>query len=249
MQLSIPGLPPGGGGGAMTNGPVGPGGINFIPSPFMSQLGLPPAIMALFAPRQPLDFKPQPPKRKLPYMSGIAAYTSLFETEKPSDMKAWRPPENKRKKKERILAERKERNEAKMKEHQKTWDPNANSSATAEPLNTLFVARINYETTEQKLRREFETYGAVRTIKMITDLQGLFVWLFPCWQVLLSTVRETQCQAPVQQLFHVVEPQLSTSSQRQLSCVRLLGQFRFQCWPAIGRVVYFGIQMSVPQSW
>merc|ERR1712004_927725 len=34
---------------------------------------------------------------------------------------------------------------------------------------TLFVARINFYTSESKLRREFETYGPIKQIKMITD--------------------------------------------------------------------------------
>ena len=170
MQISIPGLP-----GANASTPMGPGGMNFVPSPFMSQLGLPPAIMALFAPRQPLTFKPPQEKRKLPPLAGVAAYSSLFESERPADLRPWQPPENKRQKKERTTRERKERNEAKLKEHMKTWDPNANTKATSEPLNTLFVARLNYESTEQKLRREFETYGPVKNIKMITDLQGVLV--------------------------------------------------------------------------
>ena len=35
--------------------------------------------------------------------------------------------------------------------------------------HTLFVARISFDTTEKKLRREFEQYGPVRTVKMIND--------------------------------------------------------------------------------
>lgn len=38
--------------------------------------------------------------------------------------------------------------------------------------NTLFVARLSYETTEKKLRREFEQYGPIKTVRLVTDLQG-----------------------------------------------------------------------------
>jgi U1 small nuclear ribonucleoprotein 70kDa len=31
------------------------------------------------------------------------------------------------------------------------------------------VARISFDTTEKKLRREFEQYGPVRAVKMIND--------------------------------------------------------------------------------
>ena len=39
-----------------------------------------------------------------------------------------------------------------------------NSAATSDPYKTLFVGRINYDTSESKLRREFETYGAVKKV-------------------------------------------------------------------------------------
>ena len=38
--------------------------------------------------------------------------------------------------------------------------------------HTLFVARISHDTTEKKLRREFEQYGPVRAVKMVNDKDG-----------------------------------------------------------------------------
>lgn len=46
------------------------------------------------------------------------------------------------------------------------WDPANNPSATADPFKTLFIARINYETSEGKLRREFEQYGAIKQVRV-----------------------------------------------------------------------------------
>lgn len=37
---------------------------------------------------------------------------------------------------------------------------------------TLFVGRLSYETTDKKLRREFEQFGPIRNIKVINDLEG-----------------------------------------------------------------------------
>jgi U1 small nuclear ribonucleoprotein len=37
---------------------------------------------------------------------------------------------------------------------------------------TLFVGRLSYETTEKKLRREFEQFGAVRNIRLVLDKDG-----------------------------------------------------------------------------
>ena len=36
----------------------------------------------------------------------------------------------------------------------------------------MFVGRLSYDTSEKKLRREFEQYGAIRSIVLVTDLDG-----------------------------------------------------------------------------
>jgi U1 small nuclear ribonucleoprotein len=38
--------------------------------------------------------------------------------------------------------------------------------------HTLFVGRLSYDTTDNKLRREFEEYGVIKTCKIVTDLEG-----------------------------------------------------------------------------
>ena len=51
------------------------------------------------------------------------------------------------------------------------WDPTAapDDAVTTDPFKTLFVGRINYYTSENKIRREFESYGPIKTIKMVHD--------------------------------------------------------------------------------
>lgn len=44
------------------------------------------------------------------------------------------------------------------------WDPHNNAKGTADPYKTLFVARVNSDTSESKLRREFEVYGPIRSV-------------------------------------------------------------------------------------
>ena len=39
------------------------------------------------------------------------------------------------------------------------------------PYNTLFVARLSYDTNEKKLRREFEQYGPIKSIRVVHDLE------------------------------------------------------------------------------
>ena len=49
------------------------------------------------------------------------------------------------------------------------WDPTAAEDVTTDPFKTLFVGRINYYTSESKIRREFETYGPIKQIKLVHD--------------------------------------------------------------------------------
>lgn len=46
------------------------------------------------------------------------------------------------------------------------WDPHNNEAATSDPYKSLFVSRINYDTSESKLRREFEIYGPIKKVSV-----------------------------------------------------------------------------------
>jgi len=52
------------------------------------------------------------------------------------------------------------------------WDPTEIKNATEDPFRTLFIARINYDTSESKLRREFEFYGPIKKIVLIHDQES-----------------------------------------------------------------------------
>lgn len=43
-------------------------------------------------------------------------------------------------------------------------DPQSYMNATTDPYKTLFIARINYDTSESKLRREFEAFGSIKKV-------------------------------------------------------------------------------------
>lgn len=70
---------------------------------------------------------------------------------------------------ERKRREKEEQVAYKLEQEIALWDPHSNSEATTDPFKTLFVARINFYSSESKLRREFETYGPIKQIKMISD--------------------------------------------------------------------------------
>lgn len=46
-------------------------------------------------------------------------------------------------------------------------DPHNDPNAQGDAFKTLFVARVNYDTTESKLRREFEVYGPIKRIYIV----------------------------------------------------------------------------------
>jgi len=127
---------------------------------------LPPNLLALFAPRDPIPYLP--PTGKLPHekkensYNGVSLFLKFFE-----DPKDTPPPTRVETREER--AERKGREKAeqaayKLEQGIALWEPANNASATSDPFKTLFIARINYDTSESKLRREFEMYGAIKKI-------------------------------------------------------------------------------------
>lgn len=132
---------------------------------------LPPNLLALFAARDPIPYlpptdKPTHEKKRQPY-TGVADYLTQFEDpeETPLPTKA----ETKSQKLERKRKEKSEQNAYKLEQDLALWNPHETEDATTDPYRTLFVARIHYDTSESKLRREFEAYGKIKQIKLIHD--------------------------------------------------------------------------------
>lgn len=136
---------------------------------------LPPNLLALFAPRDPIPYLP--PVDKLPFekkvthnYSGIAQFVHLFED--PVDTPATVEVETREERKERRKKEKSEQVAYKLEQEIALWDPNAVRNATEDPFKTLFIARVNYYTSESKLRREFESYGNVKTIRIVQNVKN-----------------------------------------------------------------------------
>uniref|UniRef100_A0A4X1VZ49 U1 small nuclear ribonucleoprotein 70 kDa n=2 Tax=Sus scrofa TaxID=9823 RepID=A0A4X1VZ49_PIG len=167
---------------------------------------LPPNLLALFAPRDPIPYLP--PLEKLPHEKhhnqpycGIAPYIREFE-----DPRDAPPPTRAETREERMerkvchvclmapylpfasslfpdirarlcvfsglpfFSQRREKIERRQQEVEtelKMWDPHNDPNAQGDAFKTLFVARVNYDTTESKLRREFEVYGPIKRIHMV----------------------------------------------------------------------------------
>ncbi|XKL63726.1 hypothetical protein PGB90_006090 [Kerria lacca] len=132
---------------------------------------LPPNLLALFNPRDPIRYLP--PTGKLPYEKknrgyvGVAEFIKYFED--PKDTPAPVKVETREERKERRKRERAEQVAYKLEQEIALWNPHNIRNATGDAFKTLFVARINYDTSESKLRREFEVYGAIRKIALVHD--------------------------------------------------------------------------------
>jgi len=131
---------------------------------------LPPNLLALFAPREPLNYLP--PAQKLPCekelnYTGVADFIKSFED--PKDTPAPVKVETKEEKRERKRREKAEKVAYKLEQGIALYDPHNNADQNSDAYKTLFVARINYDTTESKLKREFESYGPIRKVTMIQD--------------------------------------------------------------------------------
>ncbi|CAH0731247.1 unnamed protein product, partial [Brenthis ino] len=135
---------------------------------------LPPNLLALFAARDPIPYLP--PAAKLPHekkqkgYDGVGAFLNVFEH--PSETPPPTRVETREERLERRRRERAEQTAYKLEQEIALWDPTTNNPTTGDPFKTLFVARINYDTSESKLRREFEGYGVIKKIHMIFDKEN-----------------------------------------------------------------------------
>jgi len=137
---------------------------------------LPPNLIALFAPRDGIDFKPpvddlpwERDRTKHPY-SGIAQFVTDFDppTETPPKVRVeTRAEKEKRKRKDKL-----ERGMKKTEEFLEEWNPHEDEKIESDPFKTLFIARINFDTSESKLRREFEEFGRIRCIRLVENMKS-----------------------------------------------------------------------------
>ena len=123
----------------------------------------------MFEPNPPLEYKPPVLKKESKPYSGIVSLIKDFEKTPPPPHEYFESPQDRKK---RIKDQLEKLNNEKLELMMDEWKPSANPKATEKPYNTLFVGRLSYDTNDKKLRREFEQYGPIRAIKVVTDLDG-----------------------------------------------------------------------------
>ena len=81
-------------------------------------------------------------------------------------------PETRSERRERIKKLRQEKAEKDRESSKAMWDPAADENAANDAYKTLFVARLNFLTDERKLKREFEVFGEVKSVRLVMDSEG-----------------------------------------------------------------------------
>jgi len=135
----------------------------------MSAQGLPAHILALFTPRPPPQHLPPQVDKKQVKLTGCAEFIDYFQTDAPPKKDEWESPlERKARRHNERMAAHKEA----LKEFLEKYDAHKDANASGDPFKTLFVARLSYDTTEKKLKREFEVFGSIKKTRMIYDQKG-----------------------------------------------------------------------------
>ena len=145
-----------------------PGGLPMAPfrppsTSYMPRPELPPHLQSLFNPRPPLPFLKVPLKPKCRSYEGIADYVDLME-EGP-------PPPSEELPKASSKQQKLESHQQSLNLLRQNYDPKE-YNLPSDPYLTLFVCRLNFETTESKLEKEFGIYGPIRSINLVRDKQG-----------------------------------------------------------------------------
>lgn len=112
-------------------------------------------------------------KRKCRSLDPVTSSTfNVLELFTESEMQVEKPPaETKLMKLEKKKQEKCQQAKAELDEKIHHWNP-FEENFTSDPYQTLIVARLKYETTERTIKLEFEKYGTVKSVKLVTDKQG-----------------------------------------------------------------------------
>ena len=149
--------------GGPSMAPFRPATTTYVPKP-----ELPPHLQSLFNPRPPLQYLKAPIKPKCRSYTGLAEYIDMFEEGEPPEKK---PVEGIRERKEKEKKIKIEEHLKKLEEEMKNFNPKELEIAS-NPFRTIFVCRISFETTDARLKKEFELYGPIKSIKVVRDTEG-----------------------------------------------------------------------------
>ncbi|KAK2959310.1 putative U1 small nuclear ribonucleoprotein 70 kDa [Blattamonas nauphoetae] len=128
-------------------------------------------LLPLFNPNPPLPYLPPPPSRPPTRITPVGDFFNEFEDES-LNSSPFSVRETTFERKKRIMEARKKQNEERIARELKEWNPKEDPYITGDPRRTIIVANLSYKTTEAGLRREFEQYGQVNKLRLVTKPDG-----------------------------------------------------------------------------
>jgi U1 small nuclear ribonucleoprotein len=143
---------------------------------------LPPALLRLFTPRPPLVPTKQldrpPDNQRGFYLSSTVPYVPLLRQD-PGNPTC---QESQQQRKERRQRERRDKNTARIKHELSKCntvtsltaldDAEHDPNATSDAYKTLFIGRLDYSVEEKDLKRVFERFGPVASVKVVRNMEG-----------------------------------------------------------------------------
>merc|ERR1712217_731001 len=102
-------------------------------------------------------------------VTACADFVEFCDDDEPPEKDDWESPLQR---KQRRHKEKVETHKKALKKLIEGYDPHKDSNAAGDPFRTLFVARVSYDTTEKKLKREFEVFGSIKKVRMVYDQKG-----------------------------------------------------------------------------
>lgn len=134
---------------------------------------LPPPLLALFQPRPPIKYVPpqdtSPDQRAtIPsQISGLGAFLPQLQEYGATDH--YEATESWLQRRDRERMEKRERALAMAKPGFVEYKPAEDPKIKGDPVKTLFVGRLAYETRESDLEREFGRFGPIERIRIVKD--------------------------------------------------------------------------------
>ncbi|OMJ79130.1 hypothetical protein SteCoe_20921 [Stentor coeruleus] len=150
--------------------PGGPSMAPFRPpsTTYMPKPELPPHLQSLFNPRPPVPYVKVPIKPKCRPYTGLADYVDMLEEGEPPEREV---KESIQAQKQRELQAKKEQFQKKLEEDIKNFNPKE-YGLESDAFKTIFVCKLDYNTTESLLKKEFDVYGKIKVVKIIKDHNG-----------------------------------------------------------------------------
>merc|ERR1712039_144487 len=102
-------------------------------------------------------------------LTACADFVDYCDNDDPPPKDDWESPLERKKRRHK---EKAEKHKKELKKLIESYDPHKDANAAGDPFKTLFVARVSYDTTEKKLKREFEVFGSIKKVRMVYDQKG-----------------------------------------------------------------------------